>query len=69
MYMHIYIYIYIYIYITLHLLLGRNLKMMCHKDKILKNHYHELLHIPGHSADSICLEDMYFVMLRQAISL
>ena len=35
----------------------------------IKNHFHELLHIPGHSADSICQEDMYIVMLRQAISL
>ena len=37
-------------------------------DEILKNHFDELLYVPGHSADSLCLEDMYFVMLRQAIS-
>ena len=28
----------------------------------------KFLPIPGHSADSLCQEDMYFVMLRQAIS-
>ena len=49
-------------YITLHLPLGRN------KGEILKNHFQELLHIPGPSGDSLCQEDMYFVMLRQAIS-
>ena len=51
-YMYIYVYIYMYIY----------------KGEILKNHFHELLHIPGHSGDSLCQEDMYFVMLRHGIS-
>ena len=64
---YIYAYIYIYMYITLHLPLGGNLKMMS-SGRNFKNHFHELLHIPGHSADSICQEDMCFVMLRQAIS-
>ena len=39
-----------------------------YKGVILKNHFHELLHIRGHSAGSICQEDMYFLLLRQAIS-
>ena len=39
----------------------------CHKSEILKNHFHKHFHIPGRSADSICQEDMYFVMLWQAI--
>ena len=55
-YIYIYIHIYIYTYIFIYIY-------------IHLVHIHELLHIPGYSAGSIWQEDMYFVMLRQAISL
>ena len=32
------------------------------KAKFLKNHFHELLHIPSHSGDSLCQEDIYFII-------
>ena len=32
--------------------------------KGVKNHFHEFFHKPGYSADSLCPEDIYFIMLR-----
>ena len=48
--------------------LSQVISKWCHKGEILKNHFHELLYIPGYSVDSKSQEKMCFVIVRRAIT-